>query len=108
MRLADSYYGAKNFSAAGKIYRELFSISPGQENNPYLNYQYAQALFKSGDSEGAYSQFKNIQQRFPDSKYADESLYLLGWIRFQQNKYREAIFKLQECSKCLSAQRPGP
>ncbi|MGE5796900.1 MAG: tetratricopeptide repeat protein [Ignavibacteria bacterium] len=91
IRLADSYYGAKNFSAAGKIYRELFSISPGQENNPYLNYQYAQALFKSGDSEGAYSQFKNIQQRFPDSKYADESLYLLGWIRFQQNKYREAI-----------------
>jgi len=91
MRLADSYYGAKNFAAAGKIYKELFNINPDQVNNPYLNYQYAQSLFKSGDSEGAFNQFKNIQQRFPNSDYGDEALYLLGWIRFQQNRYREAI-----------------
>ncbi len=91
LRLADSYYGNKNFDAAGKIYKEMFSIDNETLNNPYAYYQYAQALYKGGAVQEALNEFNNLQTRFPESEYADESLYIIGWIHFQQGNFNESI-----------------
>ena len=90
LRLADSYYGNKNYAAASKIYKEMF-VSKNSITNPNLNYQYAQALYKSGNSQEAINEFKNLQNRFPNSEYADKSLFVVGWIYFQQGNFNEAI-----------------
>jgi TolA-binding protein len=91
LRLADCYYGSKKYSAASLVYKELFSSDKSKFENPFIYYQYAQALFKGGDANQAKIEFSNLQQKFPESPYADKSLYLIGWINFQQNNYDGAI-----------------
>ncbi len=90
LRLADSYYGSKSYAAASRIYREMFD-SKNSAANPYLNYQYAQTLYKSGSAQDAINEFRNLQNRFPNSEYADKSLYVVGWIYFQKGNFNEAI-----------------
>ena len=91
LRLADSYFGSKNYASASKVYTELFSSKITTLNDPNAYYQYAQALYKSGKNELAINEFSNLQERFPDSKYADVSLYTIGWINFQQGEFHRAI-----------------
>lgn len=91
LRLADSYFGSKNFEASSQVYQQLFSSSRLNLNDPYAYYQYAQALFKSGKSHSAIIEFSKLQSKFPNSPYADLSLYTIGWINFQQGKFENAI-----------------
>lgn len=91
LRLADSYFGSKNFSAASQVYEQLFQSRQLSTNDPYAYYQYAQALYKSGKTESAINEFANLQRNFPRSKYGDVSLYTIGWINFQQDKFETAI-----------------
>ena len=90
LRLADSYYGSKNFGKAAALYQQIFSNDKNLDND-LAYYQFGQALFKSGKSENAISTFKELQFKFPKSKYVDESQYVIGWIHFQQNKFDDAI-----------------
>ncbi len=91
LRLADSYFGSKNYSAASRVYQELFSSDAKQSTNPYARYQYAQALYKSGKTEDAINEFMEIQNKFPTSEYAEVSLYTIGWIYFQKKEYSKSI-----------------
>lgn len=91
LRLADSYYGLKNFDKASETYRAVFSRKKELLNNDFAYYQYGQALFKAGRPYEAIDQFTALQEKFSRSKYADDSQYLIGWIYFQQNKFNEAI-----------------
>jgi len=91
LRLADSYYGNKNYVSAGKIYKEIFLSNEEKARDPYVHYQYAQALYKGGNTSEAISEFRILQSTFPESEYADKSLYIVGWIFFQKNSYTDAI-----------------
>ncbi|QQS34622.1 MAG: tetratricopeptide repeat protein [Ignavibacteriales bacterium] len=91
LRLADSYYGSKNYSAASRIYKEVFSAGKDFSNDPYALYQYAQSLYKAGNTEEAITQFGNLQRNFHESEYAIGSLFTIGWIRFQQGRFTDAI-----------------
>jgi TolA-binding protein len=91
LRLADSYFGSKNFAAASKVYKELFSSNAKLNTDPYARYQYAQALYKSGKINDAIAEFTSIQEKFPTSEFADVSLYTVGWIYFQRGNFPEAI-----------------
>ena len=91
LRLADSYYGSKNFVAASKIFKKLFQSGKYSSDDPYTYYQYAQTLYKSGETNAAITEFHNLQQKFPDSKYAESSLFTIGFIRFQEGEFKEAI-----------------
>lgn len=91
LRLADSYFGSKNFAAASRVYHELFSSDAKLSTDPYARYQYAQALYKSGKVNDAIIEFTTIQEKFPSSEYADVSLYTIGWIYFQRGDFPEAI-----------------
>ncbi len=91
LRLADSYFGSRNFAAASKVYQELFSSDVKLSTDPYARYQYAQALYKSGKVNEAITEFTSIQEKFPNSEYADVSLYTVGWIYFQRGNFTGAI-----------------
>ncbi|MBT8383105.1 MAG: tetratricopeptide repeat protein, partial [Ignavibacteria bacterium] len=91
LRLADSYFGSKNFAASSRIFKQLFESKGFSTTDPYTFYQYAQALYKSGETFEAIREFQNLQQNFPKSQYAENSLYTVGWIKFQQGDYEEAI-----------------
>jgi TolA-binding protein len=91
LRLADSYYGARNFAAASRIFKQLFQSGKYSSDDPYAYYQYAQALYKSGETNAAITEFRNLQQKFPDSKYAESSLFTVGFIKFQEGEFEGAI-----------------
>lgn len=91
LRLADSYFGIKNFDKASQIYRELFTNDKLISNDDQTYYQYCQSLFKAGRSNDAIEEFLKLQQKFPRSRFADASQYVVGWIYFQQNNFRSAI-----------------
>ncbi|UCH66054.1 MAG: tetratricopeptide repeat protein [Ignavibacterium sp.] len=91
LRLADSYFGSKNYRAASEVYKQLFTSRNFTLDDPYAYYQYAQALYKSGRTTSAINEFTALQSKYPYSKYGDVSLFTIGWIRFQQNNYRAAI-----------------
>jgi TolA-binding protein len=96
LRLADSQYGIKNFDKASEIYAEVFSKDKSALDNDFALYQYGQSLFNSGQSSDAIEKFNDLQKRFPRSRYADESQYLIGWIKFQQNDFKGAIAEYEE------------
>ncbi len=91
LRLADCYYGTKRYAKASETYREVFQKENSRLKNDYVYYQYGQALFKSGKYNEAIQAFNNLQERYPYSKYADDTQYLKGWINFQQGQFRAAI-----------------
>lgn len=99
MRLADSYYGSKNYTSASKIYRELFAGDSAAMDNPYGYYQFAQALYKAGNTDEAIEEFTNLQQKYPDSQYAEGSLYTIGWIFFQKENFKEAVSRYRNLMK---------
>ncbi len=90
-RLAESYFGVKDFDKAGNVYKELIFSDGALANSDKAYYQYGQALFQSGKNTNAIEIFSQLQNKFPNSKYADESQYLIGWINFQQGLFNEAI-----------------
>ena len=96
LRLADSYYGSKNFAQASNVYRDLFQGGTSDVSTPYVNYQYAQALYKSGRVNEAINEFTQLQVKYPDSEYAEGSLFTVGWIYFQQSKFNDAIARYRE------------
>ena len=91
IRLASSYYGSKNFTASSKVYKEMFRSDKRAFDNPFSYYQYAQALYKANKTTDAINEFQSLQEKFPGSEYADKSLYVIGWIYFQQGNYPQAI-----------------
>ncbi len=91
LRLADSYFGSKNFIASSRVYKNIYASTNRAMNDPYTNYQYAQALYKSGETRLAIAEFVNLQKKFPTSKYADNSLYTVGWIHFQEGDFSKSI-----------------
>jgi TolA-binding protein len=91
LRLADSYFGSKNFAAASAMFKKLFQSGQYSSDDPYTYYQYAQALYKSGESEAAVKEFQTLQQKFPKTVYGENSLFTIGFIRFQNNDYKNAI-----------------
>jgi len=90
-RLAESYYGIKEFTKSSKTYKDLFSTYGKKIKSSFVYYNFAQALFKSSEPYAAIRKLNELQTMFPNSKYADDSQYLIGWIHFQQAEYPQAI-----------------
>ena len=108
LRLADSYYGNKNFAAASRVYKDIFNIDKSTMDDPYTYYQYAQALFKAGNSSEAITQFRNLQSKFPNTEYADRSLFVVGWINFKESNFEAAVSNYRNVLKTYPNSSLGP
>ncbi|MCP5063955.1 MAG: tetratricopeptide repeat protein [Ignavibacteriae bacterium] len=91
LRLADCYYGTKDFAKASAHYKNVLENTSEFSKDERAFFNYAQSLFKFGDATAAIEILDGIQLRFPNSKYADDSQYLIGWIYFQRAEFDNAI-----------------
>lgn len=91
LRLADSYYAIEKFDKAGEIYSEIFLNGKPDLKDDLAYYQYGQALFRSGKSQDAIKILRDLQVKFPSSKYSESAQYLVGWIYFKSNSFQNAI-----------------
>lgn len=94
LRLADSYFGIKDFSRATTLYQEIFSSNKSIDDFAY--YQFGQSLFQVGKYNDAMKKFVELQEKFPKSEYADKAQYLVGWINFQQGYFTEASIQYKK------------
>lgn len=93
IRLADSYFAEKKYDDAIKIYESLLTTRGIAEKPDYVHYQFALCLFRANKTSQAIQEFEKIVVRFPRSAYAENSIYLSGWIYFQNNDFSNAIAK---------------
>jgi len=107
LRMAECYYGTKNFDKASGIYKDIFSQTRTIKDD-FTYYQYCQSLFKAGKSSEAIDEFKNLQNKFPRSKFTDDSQYLIGWIYFQQGNFEDAIINYKLIFKKYPASAVKP
>lgn len=91
LRLADSYFGMKDFNKAGAIYNEIFSKQKVDLNDDASYYQYVRSLYMSDKKNKALEEMEVFKKKFPDSKFYDNVQYLVGWIHFQKNEFQTAI-----------------
>ena len=96
LRLADCFYGTKDFAKASSHYKNVLEHSGEFSKDERAFFNYAQSLFKFGDASAAIDVLDDIQLRFPNSKYADDSQYLIGWIFFQRSEFDNAISSYQK------------
>lgn len=107
LRLGDCYFGIKSFGKASVHYeRGLASAKFQDDDRSFFNY--AQSLFKQGNTKKAISVWNDIQERFPISKYADDSQYLIGWTNFQNGNFENAVENYNELIKNYPSTKLAP
>jgi tetratricopeptide (TPR) repeat protein len=90
LRLADSYYGTKNFGRAVEIYEYAY-LKNRAGMNDFAYFQYGKTLVNLKRNSDAVTILTRLQKRFPNSAYADDAQYLIGWIYFKSGNYRKAV-----------------
>ncbi len=90
LRLADSYYGTKNFEQAADIY-EFAYLKNRKTFNDFAYYQFGKTLINLKKNSYAVRILSELQKRFPKSSYADDAQFLIGWIYFKSGNYRRGV-----------------
>ncbi|MBI2619619.1 MAG: tetratricopeptide repeat protein [Ignavibacteriales bacterium] len=96
LRLADSYFFAKDYKNAEGAYRSVIRQFSRNEGVDYAHYQLGQTYYRSGKYTDAVQQMSSLIRNFPSSSLADDAQYAIGWIWFQNKEYPEAIKEFQK------------
>jgi TolA-binding protein len=90
-RSGDAYYVQKNFARSENAYRKASRLDPKSEEGMYAAYMLCDALYRQGKNEEAITELYNFRDRYANSKYAANAMYLIAWINFQTREYTQAI-----------------
>ncbi|MFD2967672.1 tetratricopeptide repeat protein [Sphingobacterium bambusae] len=92
-RLADSYFGMKNYGRALEYYNRLISAkAPSQD---YALFQRGIIQGLQGDNNGKIATLNSVVQQFPKSNYADDVAFEVPYTYFLMGDYNTAISGLQ-------------
>ncbi|GHE43744.1 tetratricopeptide repeat protein [Sphingobacterium griseoflavum] len=92
-RLADSYFGMKNYGRALEYYNRLInSKAPSQD---YALFQRGIIQGLQGDNNGKIATLNSVVKQFPKSNYADDVAFEVPYTYFLMGDYNTAISGLQ-------------
>jgi TolA-binding protein len=90
LRLADSYYGQRQYTQALNLYNEAISTQNPEQD--YALYQRAMVYALQGDYERAATDFAYFQQlRYQGSRYFIPALYQLANVNLSLRRYAVAV-----------------
>lgn len=93
-RLADSYFGMKNYGKALEQYNRLISAkAPSQD---YALFQRGIIQGLQGDNTGKLATLQSVVRMFPKSNYADDVAFEVPYTYFLMGNYDGAIGGLQK------------
>lgn len=84
LRLADTYYADNQLNEAIAIYDKA------ESGDDYTLFQKAMALGFKGDTEAKITNLKNLLSKYPQSEYADDSLYEIGSAYAAQDDFKNS------------------
>ncbi len=90
-RQGDGYYVIKNYIKAAEAYSRASKINESSEESQYAAYQLCHAQYRAGKSEPAITSLLDYIRKYNRSSLAPNAMYLIGWIRFQQKRFNEAV-----------------
>ncbi|MBP6385996.1 MAG: tetratricopeptide repeat protein [Pseudarcicella sp.] len=100
VRLADTYYAAKNYNEALAYYDKALLTS--KTDRDYASYQKATILVIKNDFAGAKKIFQNIQLVYPNSSFADDAMLQEANLEFNAQQYGQAIASYSKLIKTKS------
>ncbi len=89
LRLADTYFVAKNYDEALKTYEQV--ISQGKNDKDYATYQKGIILEYLNRDNEAKAAFERVLAQYATSRYADDALFQLGMVDFNNVNYQVAL-----------------
>lgn len=90
IQMGDVYQEANQWDDAAGMYERVKKIFPGYGMMDYVLYRQAIALLKMGKVDSAFTNFKNLQDDFSNSKYLEDVDYYIGLIRFKKGDWKES------------------
>jgi len=94
-RLGDAAFMRKDYNKAIKFYDKAIKMSPNSEEGIYCSFQRTQCLWKSNRINEAEIALFQFVTKYRKSKFAPFTMYTLGWLKFQQKKYKESVDNLK-------------
>jgi len=93
-RLADAYFGMKNYGKAAENYNRLIRAqAPSQD---YALFQLGIIQGLRGDNEGKIATLRSVVQKFPKSNYADDVAFEVPYTYFMMGNHEAAIEGLEK------------
>ncbi|NGF57877.1 tetratricopeptide repeat protein [Parapedobacter sp. SGR-10] len=92
-RLADSYFGAKNYERALTYYDRL--ISAKAQSQDYALFQRGIIQGLQGNTAAKIATLNAVIEKFPNSNYADDVAFEVPYTHFLTHEYDKAISGLQ-------------
>lgn len=90
-RQGDGYYMVKNYIKATEAYSRASKVNDNSDDSQYAAYQLCHSQYRSGKLEPAITSLLDYVRKYSRSSLAPNAMYLIGWIRFQQKRYNEAV-----------------
>jgi tetratricopeptide (TPR) repeat protein len=89
LRLADTYYIAKDYGQALSLYDK--AIAQNAVDKDYAYFQRGVIFGLTGKREEAVESLKTLLNKYPRSQYADEAIYQKALLDFEGSSYATAI-----------------
>lgn len=89
IRLADTYYVAKNYNQAVNTYEQ--AIRYNSPDADYAYYQKGVIEGIQGKTQTAISSLETVMDRFPESPYRDDAIFQKAQLHFEEGNYQVAI-----------------
>ena len=93
-RLADSYFGMKNYAKAREQYNRLIQV--GAASQDYALFQLGIIQGLQGDNAGKLETLHAVSEKYPKSNYADDVAFEVPYTHFLMGDYDQAIAGLQK------------
>jgi outer membrane protein assembly factor BamD len=85
LRMADKYYGVKDYNHAQQLFDELFRVFKGSEHFEDIYYKLAYCAYYLKDYANAENLFKGFVEVFPNSSKAEEMDYMRAYTFYKQS-----------------------
>lgn len=96
--MGECLYEMKDYKEAEKLYKEAAQRAFGEEK-AFILLKVADCLRKQTLQDEAISLYKDIAEKYPQTSYAEKSLYFLALTLREKGKWKEAIAFFEEIPK---------
>lgn len=93
-RLADSYFGMRNYGRAMDQYNRLITLNAQSQDYALFQRGIIQGL--QGDNNAKLATLASVMQKFPNSNYADDVAFEVPYTYFLMGRHQEAIEGLKK------------